>query len=166
MKTTLFLDIDGVLVTTRYWKYARENGLPHSDPFNYHIFDPVCVENFHKLIDNFDIEIVLSSTWRFLGIDSFRNIWNRRNMRGHIVGCTPSYVKDSNDKIIVESDIRGIEIQKYIDDNSIERYIILDDDKDMLPNQMPFFVKTEFEWGFTEDEYKKAKSIIYNFYGS
>lgn len=155
MPPTLFLDIDGVLVTRRYWTDAYENGLPIRDSFHDPIFDPYAVDNYHKIIDRFDPDVVISSTWRFMGMDAFRAMWARRNMRGRIVGSTVRFIKGAYGDVS-----RGQEIEDYILKNGIDKYVILDDDSDMLESQMPFFVKTTFEWGLTDDEFLLVERIL------
>jgi hypothetical protein len=156
MNPTLFLDIDGVLVTRRYWADAYENGLPMRDSFHDHIFDPYAVDNFHKIVDKFDPDIVISSTWRCMGMDAFRAMWARRNMRGRIVGATAKVIRN-----MAYADVsRGKEIDDYVRKNGVDRYVILDDDSDMLEHQKAFFVKTTFEWGVTEGEARKVEEIL------
>ena len=43
--------------------------------------------------------------------------------------------------------IRGEEIAEWLRNNQVDNYVIFDDDRDMLPGQLPFFVRTNFEDG-------------------
>ena len=138
----LFLDIDGVLVTSRYWNELRLAGRPARDESGDHVFDPACVEILRQIILRYNFDIVISSTWRMGGYDWMLELWARRNLPGKIVGCTP--VMDMKKGSIYVPSRRGEEIFDYCQKNDVDRYIIIDDDCDMLEHQMPFFVETDF----------------------
>lgn len=57
--------------------------------------------------------------------------------------------------------VRGHEIQAWLDKHpEVEKYAILDDDSDMLPEQMPNFFKTTFQNGLLEETmYKVIKHL-------
>jgi hypothetical protein len=42
----------------------------------------------------------------------------------------------------------------------VDKYIIVDDDSDMLPHQKPFFVKTDGREGFCFAQYERAVEIL------
>jgi hydroxymethylpyrimidine pyrophosphatase-like HAD family hydrolase len=52
----IFLDIDGVLVTT--------NSLIPSDKYFGHTFDKNCVQNLIEILDATGAKVVISSSWR------------------------------------------------------------------------------------------------------
>ena len=120
----IFLDIDGVLNVggTRIDSYGQS-------------FQPEFVANLAKIIKETEAEIVISSTWRMSGLDVMRNMWRDRNLPGNVKGITPR----------LESRIRGEEIKEWIkltkDKVNIEKYVIFDDDDDMLVSQFPYFIQ-------------------------
>ena len=64
-----------------------------------------------------------------------------------------------------ESRVRGEEIQAWIDKyekdhESLESYVIIDDDDDMLPEQKDNFVRCKFYHGLTCMEVCKAIDIL------
>ena len=57
----VFLDIDGVLTTARHY-----HALNAQNPGSWGSFDPVAIQFFNKLADTYDVDFVMSSTWRVL----------------------------------------------------------------------------------------------------
>ena len=47
-------------------------------------------------------------------------------------------------------------------DIKIDKYVIIDDDSDMNTEQLPYFVRTDWFQGITEENYNKAKKILNN----
>ena len=127
----IFLDIDGVLNIN----YRGER-----DDYGQQ-FHPHLVENLKTIIETTGAKIVISSTWRHRGLSVMKNMWMDRNLPGEVIDITPhlDYRMDSG---LWYSPIRGVEIKDWLDKNSPDNYVILDDDKDMLPEQMSHFVKT------------------------
>lgn len=119
MKKIIFLDIDGVL-----------NVIPQGRDEYGDIYHPEFVENLRWIIEQTGAEIVLSTSGRF--DDDMLEKWFVRDYPGKIVGITPHIA-------ICQ---RGKEIQKWLDENPVDTYCIIDDDTDMLPSQMNNFVKT------------------------
>jgi hypothetical protein len=104
----------------------------------------------NKLIEKYKLKVIITSSWRIIrGLDRLKQMWKDRKMSGDIFGITPSLPT-----------IRGTEIQSFIKKHNIKKYIIIDDDSDMLKNQKPFFIKCSWRNGFTEKEYKKAINIL------
>lgn len=128
----IFLDIDGVL-----------NLIPQGHDQYGGIFHPHFIENLKHIIDETDAQIVISSSWRYSGLDVMKRMWKHRNLPGNVIDITP---------IHREHVIRGIEIKEWLyKHQDIESYVIFDDDKDMLEEQMENFVNT-FE-NFTHTDY-------------
>lgn len=123
----IFLDIDGVLNTIK--TKQRWNGFIG--------MNPVAVKRFNKLVEDTNAEVVLSSTWR-------RDKNWRKVMRRN--GLTMKFLDRT---IFMPGKIRGLEIKHWLDRHEVEKYVILDDDTDMLPDQTLF--KTSFyDDGLTE----------------
>lgn len=134
----LFLDIDGVLNSTR--SAHGLGGLPH-DIYEEQLalFDRVAVGLIRQLCKDANAQIVLSSSWRIL--TPFAEL-------GKVLELP---IIDATDK---EPDIRGNQIQRWLDKNpEVKRYAIVDDDRDMLRSQMPYFVKTDNAEGLLYHDY-------------
>lgn len=144
MPSVLFLDIDGVLVTHRSMKAFPRTS--HGSPM-----DPECVRRLRDVIEWSGSKIVLSSTWR-LGVGGMSRTRGALAAAGW--ACAPvsdkTPVADMKLRGLYVGKTRGAEIKEWLDAHpDCERYAIVDDDSDMLPEQMPYFVKTSFEDGLT-----------------
>jgi hypothetical protein len=129
----LFLDVDGVLNDRESFKGATTTK----------VLSKKCVEQFKRIIAECNPEVVLSSTWR-LYPDHAQVIWD---LVGHELPATPER----------RTGRRGSEIAGFLANHPGRRYIIVDDDSDMLPEQKPYFIQTETEVGLTPE---KADEII------
>lgn len=67
-------------------------------------------------------------------------------------------------KIVGKTDqcrgIRGNEIQKYLDEHDYSRYCILDDETDMRESQKPYFIRTDWDIGLTDEDAERAIKIL------
>lgn len=160
----LFLDLDGVLNTGRWHCQASRNEL--QDEYG-DKFDPTSVANLAKIIDETGADIVISSTWKFMGVSEMQDMWEVRGLPGKIIDITPNTVSD---EMLLFADldhmelmpIRGMEIKEWLEKKGkkVSRYAILDDMDAMLPEQKPHFVQTNPNVGITEDDAFKAISIL------
>ena len=130
----VFLDIDGVLNSQRVCiatggisHTTRGGGLEHLDPIAIALIRGICRAA--------GAEIVLSSTWRKhadwkdYGTDMDLPITDRTSQSS--------------------TGNRGEEIAEWLRAHpETERYAIIDDDSDMLPEQLPYFVHTSGMEGF------------------
>lgn len=139
-----FLDIDGV------W-----NNISSSIVLNQE-YDPVTLALIQKLQEETGIYIVLSTTHRFGWETSSEFCQHMKeyniSMNMHNGWRTP----------YMQGRARGEEIQKWLEKygENIETYIIIDDDRDMLEDQLPYFVHTDSMTGFGGREYEQALSIL------
>ena len=162
MKKIIFLDIDGVL-NTALW-HSRAEKL--KDEYGY-LFDPNAVANLAEIIDKTGAEIVISSSWKFMGLSVMQEMWKKRNLPGKIIDVTPNTVSD---ELLVNVDldnmeiynIRGQEIKEWLmlHGKDVSHYVILDDMDDILPEQEPHFVWTDPEVGITEENAEQAIMIL------
>lgn len=138
----LFLDIDGVLNSVR--SAIAMGGYPAPNR-NSERFDMVAVELIRRICAK-GVKIVLSSTWRnYKGWDTILNL--------PIIGKTGDIPSLSYQ--------RGKEIKKWLETHDdIEAYAIIDDDPDMLPEQMDFFVNTDSNNGLLLQDYEKVCKIL------
>jgi hypothetical protein len=127
----IFLDFDGVL-----------NVIPQGHDDFGGIFHPEFVENLGRIIEETGAKLVISSSWRHMGIERLHRMWKHRQYPGEIIGITPD-LRWSQDLEGGPKMVRGDEIQAFLHWYSeITNYVILDDDTDMLKNQRMNFVQT------------------------
>lgn len=139
----VFLDIDGVL-NNLGTVAAYGNPSKHLDPVSVRLVEKLCEEG--------GAQIVVSSSWRNGDTDRLRRELYEvasPKLSALIISETPE-----------RPDVRGTEIQEWLDEHSTEnqRYVILDDDSDMLPGQN--FVKTTFQDGFRFGHYIEALRFL------
>lgn len=131
----IFLDFDGVL-----------NVIPQGHDDFGGIFHPGFVENLGRIIDETGAKLVISSTWRHMGIERLHRMWKQRQYPGEIIGITPDLRWGTPEERLEPGEsnyVRGDEIQAILDQKpEITNYVILDDDDDMLKSQLGNFVKT------------------------
>lgn len=141
----IFLDIDGVLNTERYITEAIENDMPVHDKYG-HIFDYKSVDVLRHIIKESGAKIVISSTWRYAGIKEMKDMWKDRKLPGEVIDVT--LARDSS-RIEEQKRLykelygehfydrsRGQEINIYLKTHpEVEKYVIIDDDYDMLEGQ-------------------------------
>lgn len=144
-KITIFLDLDGVLITTPAWQQdvIAEDG--------YSVFKPKLVNNLNTLLTKWDFEIVLSSSRRKAhSLEQFNMYFENRGILHKISAYTP---------ISVEKKSRKEEIEQYIFDNSIQNFLILDDDTSLNNLDKRFkdkLVLTKHMLGFNYEKLEEA----------
>jgi hypothetical protein len=131
----LFLDVDGVLNT-------------HASMHLEEQLDDRCVANLLRIIEEANPDVVLSSTWRFHQAYAMR-VWRKI---GYVGAATPRLDLG-----------RGREIASYLSDHPGRPYVIVDDDSDMLPEQLPFFVQTRFATGLDDKATDKILKLYKGF---
>lgn len=151
----IFLDIDGVLNDEKSIQ-ARSAGADG--------WKPEAVDQLKRVIEETGAKIVISSTWKLgiklaaEGVDDSRTELKKGFKFFNLpawIGVTPT--RFSNDH-------RGVEIKWYLEKYpEITKYVIVDDRTDMLDEQEPFFVKTEFygdNGGLTPEHADRAIEIL------
>lgn len=178
----IFLDIDGVLNCEsayrngecQYQEWIWEDGRKD----HYQRFCVRSKELLNKLIDETGAKIVISSTWRHSGIEFMKKVWKMEEMRGEIIGITPSLrtkglhiPRGMEIAYYLNNDLQFEHInwdeviqQEYMDKSGVENYIIIDDDSDMLYGQRNHFVHVlpspRNKDGFNQHYYEIAKSML------
>ena len=158
----LFLDLDGVLNTGKYSNYLEENNLQQFDEDGA-IFDPNAVENLQYIIDKTHAEIILTSTWRYDGLDRMIQLWKNRNLPSVLTGITPDLFPKGKRRPI---GLRGLEIDNWLNygRNSVScvhyTYAIVDDEDDFLEHQLEHVVLTDPMKGITKEVANKIISIL------
>ena len=164
MRKIIFLDIDGVL-NTQDWHSRKTNDTPR-DEFGW-VFDPVAVENLAHIIKETGASIVISSSWKFLGIGKLRQMWKIRKLPGTILDITPNTVSD---EMLLNANLdemelgvcRGNEIKEWLSRHKgeVSNYVIIDDFDDLLPEQEDHAILTDSLIGITGFDAMKAIRIL------
>ena len=145
----LLLDIDGVLTSENHTQQCvlekRSENLYWMD-----WFDPACTEALRILLDKTKADIIVSSSWREIGIERLRTVWEHNRMPGHLKETTPEWIPDKMEAL-----------RQWINNNMtlhpFDKYIILDDDPTGL-NQWQ--VKTNPRTGLTKKDAEKALKSV------
>lgn len=128
-KPTLFLDLDGVIATHKEFMMSRQNfmvkhkeardlGIPY--PFN-----PRCVKILNEILEETGADIVLSSDWKkHWNLEELDKIFKFNGVIKSPIGVTK--MGDILSLRHLEKN-RAYEIESYINDNKIEKYVIIDD---------------------------------------
>lgn len=153
MTKVIFLDIDGVLNTPQfqlkqYKKWKKGTGKTR-DEFGY-LFCPKAVRNLEYLCHVTGAKVVVSSSWRAKGLAAMRSMFKYRGIDITVIDITPTFL----------GRIRGEEIAAWLENEEIEKYVILDDDTDFLPEQKKCFVHTPDRDGFNWECMVKALKIL------
>lgn len=170
IENIIFLDIDGVLNCEQFYhedhhqKMKREmtNNPKDEDIFNRAQICPIRLGYVNDLCKETNSKVVVSSTWRGgLSIEELQRLFDICGGTFEVIGKTPH----------VDCRVRGVEIKKWLEKNINEeeygclyfdfyRYVIIDDDSDMLLNQGPHFFQTDQFTGITPNLCYKIKRFL------
>lgn len=169
-KGFIFLDLDGVLNTECYQRMLQYESKPWQDKHGA-LFDPEAVEQLREIIDTTHANIVIESSWKYLGLAAMQAMWKDRQLPGKVVGITPSAISDS---VLLSADLdmtdpsslhcKGAEIASWLADNEKQDapYVIIDDEYVVLESQQSHFVKTDSYYGITEELATRTIRILNN----
>jgi hypothetical protein len=151
MNKIIFLDFDGVLNTEHYQGLLQYQGKPWQDEYGA-FFDPKAVKQLKRIIDATDADIVVESSWKYLGLDAMKELWKVRNLLGTIIDITPSLLGKN----------KGVEIASWLSKYAKQdiRYVIIDDEYVILDSQLPHFILTNPYEGITEEQANRAISML------
>lgn len=168
MKKIIFLDFDGVMNTEFYQKVLNQQCENWQDEYGA-LFDPNAVKQLKRIIDATDADIVVESSWKYLGLDAMKELWKVRNLPGRIIDITPSTTSDEYLLNVVLDDFsnkmhhcKGLEISSWLSEKGLSntRYVIIDDEYVVLESQLSNFILTNPYEGITEEQANKAISIL------
>jgi hypothetical protein len=154
MKPIIFLDIEGVIST----QYGLDNALKTKgethDNTGKPLFCTASCEHISRLIEHYDAEIVLISSWRksFKKLENGIKFFKERGLRWPIIDFTP----------ITPGALHAEEIHQWMENNYVpKRYVIIDADNDILDYFPAQVVNTEGLSGFADRKlYRKAMNIL------
>ena len=164
----IFLDFDGVLNSEAWQRHCLACGLSREDGFG-PVFDPEAVANLSSIIAAFpDVGIVITSTWKWEGEEKMKQLWEERELPGTLLGITPDYVPDLNEKTfdeVLQGRLpvgRGADIRAWQEQNKATDcpYVIFDDIPDFAPEQQSHFIKTDPHVGISSEDARMAIDIL------
>lgn len=119
----IFLDIDGVLATITQYNLTQ-NSKSWVKKYNVYPFDKKCVKVLNEIIENIDVEIVISSDWRqYYTIEELGDIFQINGIIKKPIDVTEMF---STSSIGLEKN-RALEILSYVEKNKINNWIAIDD---------------------------------------
>lgn len=162
----IFLDFDGVLNTEHYQNLLYYQDKAWRDRHGA-FFDPEAVGQLRRIIDATGADIVIESSWKYLGLKAMQEMWQARNMPGRVVDITPSsasegWLLSANLEATEAVRRKGMEIASWLHDNASHgtRYVIIDDEYVILDSQQPHLILTNPHDGITEEMADRAISIL------
>ena len=123
VRNIVFLDIDGVLNSTRYWDANKPLPMGKSGAI-----DPAAVLILNEVIAKSGAAVVLSSSWRMQGYEHVQAMLAERGFTGQLIGQTP----------VKWECPRWAEIEEYLMSCDFGRFVVLDDDPDAWSPESAF----------------------------
>lgn len=153
MRKIIFLDFDGVLNTEYYQGLLQFQGKQWQDEHGA-FFDPRAVRQLKRVIDTTGADIVVESSWKYLGLEAMQELWRVRDLPGRVIDITPSLTGNAS---------KGEEIAAWLSEYATPdtRYVIIDDEYVVLDTQIPYFILTNPYEGLTEEQANRAISILH-----
>ncbi|RKD25042.1 hypothetical protein BEP19_04240 [Ammoniphilus oxalaticus] len=137
----IFLDFDGVMITGNVIGQGK--------------FDSECVRNLQEILKQTNAKIVVSSTYRQMGLTMLRDLFTRNGIPSDVlIGVTP-----------ITRGPRGEEIQQYLEEaeldpaTQIEKFVIIDD-YDNMGKVRPYLVQTNRDTGLDETARDRAIEML------
>ena len=147
----IFLDIDGVLVNRR--SLAERSGTRA-------VADKTCVYALNHITTLTGAKIVLSSSWRFCGLEEMRLIFRHWGVSAELISMTPDLTRKPGDSVLYIATPRREEIASWLMQNGQPAcYVVIDDDSDADMGDGRF-IHTKFDIGLTEAEAVNAIQIL------
>jgi len=164
-KYIVFLDIDGVLNHQQhYTKMSQDErykkfGLPDCN------LSKESIDHLSDLTENPEVGVVISSTWRKgKSPKDMQEMLDRNGFRGKVISKTPNLWYDSRCEHSNGSVPRGCEIHQWIRNNykwdEEPKYVIFDDDSDMLLWQKDNYFRIDGWCGITPNVVYRAKRFL------
>lgn len=117
----IFLDFDGVLnplgnEDVRHKLWHLDNSIKSKDKYGY-FFDETCMMWLHYILLRTDAKMVVSSSWRWIGLEAIQLMWSSRNYPQNVHDITRLSTFDK----------RSEDIDIYIKYHKVDKYCIIDD---------------------------------------
>ena len=148
----LFLDIDGVLNSHKWYEHNKDEIALQSGLMWRHVeeLDPAACRLVNELCMSESLSIVISSTWRRLHtIGEIQMMFAKRGLHAPVISATGQ----------LRSGFRGKEIEEWLAMHSgVDKYVILDDDSDFIPGQP--LVQTSWSTGVQQVHIDIARELV------
>lgn len=148
----VFLDIDGPINTGRNDYLDPER--------NGHPFDNMAIQQLRRIVHESGAEIVISSSWRHMGLDRIKELWKDWKLPGKIAGITPGVWGDGS-----YYRTRGEEIRQWLSENARPpfSFVVIDDmgEEEALEEQKDSWVTVDPHCGISSEEADKAIRILH-----
>lgn len=105
MKKIIFLDFDGVLNTEHNQNMLLYHGKARNDRHGT-LFDPKAVTQLERIIAETGADVVIESSWKYLGLEAMQQMWSDRKMPGNVIDITPS---SASDKWLTNADLEEVD---------------------------------------------------------
>lgn len=168
MSNILFLDIDGPICTERAYKAYEQD--KHKQVLR--AWDPIAIRLIDRLCLEYDMEVVVSSTWRevtdvplHLLTHGFRGSFHQ-NCKTPSLRTHPKY-RDYTRADEINQWIRT-HLKRHTIDRPAEHKVLIIDDEESGSSLMEdaklkqFSIMVDINNGFSLENYNKAKNIIKN----
>lgn len=164
----IFLDFDGVLNTEYHQRQLQHEGKVWQDKHGA-CFDPEAVKQLQVIVEMTHADIVIESSWKYLGLEAMHEMWQDRQLPGRVIDITSSVISDC---MLLSADLeqtspsalhcKGAEIASWLYDNNMQdaSYAIIDDEYIILESQLPHLILTNPYDGLTEELAMRTIDIL------
>lgn len=160
----VFLDFDGVLNSSEFAAHQYRNDESVQDSMGLDLFDPNAIERMNRIVDETGAKIVVTSSWRYLGLAKLQKLWKDRGLHGKIVSMTSLHIVD---ELILEKGIewleremngspRSEEIAHWLKSYDINANYVILDDLPMPKDLQPHTVQINPKFGLSDLQVKQA----------
>lgn len=150
----VFLDFDGVLNTAPHMHVLGSKKLQSSDEFG-PFFDPTSVSYLKQIIDETNVKIVVTSSWKYLmTYQDLLIMWGKRTLPGEIIDACP--IPEGRRK-------RGDEIDAWLSECKEScQYVILDDMSaaNFNEHQLEHLIVVNPYYGIEQETVERALAIL------
>lgn len=120
----IFLDIDGVISTIREWNMTNL-AKTYITKYNIYPFNPKCIITLNEILDEINPSIVMSSDWRnFFNLTELADIFQINGVISSPITTTENLSNIYSNKDL--GYIRAKEIQKFLDENKVDKFVVID----------------------------------------
>jgi hypothetical protein len=117
----IFLDFDGVVVTLNDQRIALPNGK------RVHELNRAAVANLNKIVKETGAKVVVTSTWRLHhSLEHLQGYLDRSGFTGKVIDGTMDLWRGEGEMAKI-SNYRSKEIKFWLEKNSVENFVVLDD---------------------------------------
>lgn len=165
----IFLDIDGVLITTESHRKGSQKEAEHFKEHGEGMSfleegkskaDPQCMEQLRRIVDETGARIVVSSAWRYgRSLEDLKSLITSMGGPSVVWGKTPDLSRRS--RTIWISPSRGEEIHEFLTvevGRRLESYVVLDDGK--IRGHDGNYIQANWEGGLTPEVADQAIKIL------